>query len=292
DGGEISVTITPGVYSADTLAQEIENQMNASGVSGACDYQAIYIDAYNVFAIFTYPSCVFELKTTTALDAIWDVIGFDTAADTGFDSYHQGDYIRIHTEEWVKIDAGVGNTISACAAFTFYDNLQDTATLKIQFSNDNFATIPIDLSMTKGEFLYILLFDGLLPPSAPELTTFSYRYVRFYIQDIDNPDGFIELGRCWLGCPFWPKLGFDPKHKNVPVDASIIKESDGGQASTVQRTHFKRWNYNFGYGTQRTGQPDKAGFDALFASRGVSKEWVALEMPSTSSARVFSNPQD
>ena len=230
-GGQITLTVTVGTYNADTLAQELEDQLNASGVSGACIYVVVYDDDSNKFIIATDPSCVFELLCTNTTNSIWDVIGFDTSADTGFDSIHTADYIRIHTEEWVKIDEGAGNTISWCAFFVFLSNVQTTGTIRVEFSTDDFATISQAFGLTKntlGKNQYTNLFA----------TTQIYRYIRIYIQDIDNPDGYVEIGRAWGGCPFQPRIGFSPSYSRGPEDPSLIKESEGGQVSTILRSQF------------------------------------------------------
>lgn len=282
-GGQITVQIPIGVYDADTLAQAIEDALNTSGVSGSCDYEIYYDDANNRFVIATDPSCVFELICTNTTNAIWDTIGFNTSADTGFDSIHIADYIRIHTEEYIYIDAGVGNTISACAAFVAGHNLQAEATFKIQFSNDNFTTIPIDWSMTRSTArnMFVRIFGVI----------HTYRYARFYIQDVDNSDGYIELGRAWLSCCFEPRIGFSPDYSRIPLDPSLKKESEGGQISTIQRTYYRRRDYGFDLVTGET-EDTREDFDAMFDDRGASLELFILEKPSSSTEGRFLNPEN
>lgn len=282
-GGQITITITPGVYNADTLAQEIENQLNASGVSGSCIYYAYYDDDDMDFVISTEPSCSFKLICTNTTNAIWDTIGFDTSADTGFDSIHGADYIRIHTEEWIKIDAGAGNTISWCAFFVVYSNVQATATLRIELSNDDFSNIPFALGLTKSTLKnqYTNIFSAIQ----------TYRYARIYIVDVDNPNGYIEIGRAWGGCPFQPRIGFSPKYARGTKDPSLLNESEGGQISTIQKTQYDTRDYNFDLVTGETADTT-ADFEAMFADRGESKELVIVEMPTSSSSNEFITPEN
>ena len=282
--GQVSITVPPGNYNADTLAAEIESQMNGSFVSGSCVYYCVYDDENNCFIIATDPSCVFELLCTVPGNAIWDVIGFDTAADTGFDSLHMADYIRIHTEEWVAIDAGVGNTLDMCAFFIKNDNIQSGGVIRIEFSDDNFATIPQAYGLTKNTFdknQRVNIFNAML----------SYRYCRIYIQDIDNPDGYIEIGRAWGGCDFQPRIGFSPKYTLKPEDPTCMMESEGGQISTIQKPHYDSRDYQFDLATGET-QDIIDDFETMFFSRGTSKELWVVQMPTSSTSNEFTDPHN
>jgi hypothetical protein len=283
-GGQITITITPGNYNADTLSDEIESQLNSSGVSGACIYTVVYDDENNVFIVATDPSCVFELLTTNTTNAIWGTLGFDTSADTGFDSIHIADYIRIHTEEWIKIDAGVGNTIDWCAFMIKNDNIQSSGVIRIQFSDDDFVTTPFSQGLTKNTLGKNQRFNLFA-------TTQTYRYARIYIQDIDNPDGYIEVGRAWGGCSFRPRIGFSPKYTLKPTDPSRMTESEGGQISTIDKPQFDTRDYQFDLVTGET-LDNIRDFETMFDSRGTSKELWILEMPTSSSVNEFTDPHN
>jgi hypothetical protein len=283
-GGQITITITTGKYDADTLADEIENQLNSSGVSGSCIYEVVYDDENNKFIIATDPSCVFELLCTNTTNAIWGRIGFDTSADTGFDSIHTADYIRIHSAEQIIIDAGAGNTIDVCAVGIKNDNIQSSGTIRIEFSNDFFTTTPFSQGLTKNTLGKNQRFNIFA-------STQSYRYMRIRINDIDNPDGYIEVGRIWVGCSFRPRIGFSPKYTLKPTDPSRITESEGGQISTIDKPQFDTRDYQFDLVTGET-LDNIRDFETMFDSRGTSKELWVVEMPTSSSVNAFTDPHN
>jgi len=55
------------------------------------------------------------------------------------------------------------------------------------------------------------------------------RYWRIYFLDPDNPDGYIEVGRVWLGIYFAPQYNFQYGWRFEVVDDSNVTESIGGQ---------------------------------------------------------------
>ena len=55
------------------------------------------------------------------------------------------------------------------------------------------------------------------------------RYWRIYLLDPDNPSGYVEVGRVWLGIYFAPQYNFSYGWQFRVIDESKVSESLGGQ---------------------------------------------------------------
>lgn len=69
-------------------------------------------------------------------------------------------------------------------------------------------------------------------------STQYYRYWRIKITDISNPDGYIEIGRGFLGYAFQPQVNFTWDWEMIPVDPSVVTKSQGGQAFKDEKTPY------------------------------------------------------
>lgn len=272
-GGTLTGTLTSGTYNADTLATEIETQLEAAG---AHSYTVNYNDTDNKFEISDDTGTVI-LKLATTTNAVWDCIGFDTGVDTSTLAEHIADNIRIHTSEEIKIDAGSGNTIDFMAVWIFHHNISSTGTVKIEGSTDDFATIPFSFTMTSGVDLFCYIFDALK----------QYRYVRYYIVDVDNSDGYIELGRCWVSEWFEPDKPFSPKNSKDPRDPSLVNEAEGGQVSAIRREKYSKRSYAFDIVTAA----DQETFEEIFRECGFHSEIVVLAKKPNNATSDFEDPE-
>lgn len=95
-----TATITVGAYDADTLAAEIETQMEAQTTDG---FTVAYSDTSNKFSI-TNTVGTYELTCTTTTNAIWTYIGFNTDADKTGASAYNSDNVRIHSGVSVEFE--------------------------------------------------------------------------------------------------------------------------------------------------------------------------------------------
>lgn len=138
--------------------------------------------------------------------------------------------------EWVKIDAGAGSTITATCAAICSHNLTDGATIKIQGNDtDAWATPTVDESFTHDSGNMVKTF-----------TSATHRYWRFSFADGSNPDGYIEIGRLFLGT----YLTLDTPYTDFPysiidtsvVDSSITGQSYGDEGITLREYSFN-WNH-------------------------------------------------
>ena len=260
-GGTLTATLTGGNYDADTLATEIETQLEAAG---ADSYTVEYLESgsdANKFKI-TNDTDTFELECTNMTDAVWDTIGFDTSSDTGTDSDHTADEIRIHYVEFLYIDFGSAQTIYS--AIIKGHNFSDTATVKVQFSDDNWST--------QADYYEYTIQDDILVSNWSGYK--NYRYVRFWMEDPDNSDTYIKVGRIYLGGQFQPARGFRDPVETVPTDDSFVGVSDGGQVSgTVQRSVYDVSTYTLPV------ENEKSSYDTVIDAVGTSKSFFFCEDP-------------
>jgi hypothetical protein len=92
-------------------------------------------------------------------------------------------------DEYVSIDAGVGETLTADCAFLAAHNLSATAVVTVQSCDDGtWAVLDVDEPMTWDAGVMVAFFDSS-----------ANRFWRFLVDDPDNESGYIEIGRLALG---------------------------------------------------------------------------------------------
>ena len=264
-----AASLTPGNYVAANLASHIETQMEAVTTDA---FTVEYLESSNKFKI-TNDTGTFELLWNTGTNksrSIADTIGFDDAADdTGADNYTADD-MRIHSDEGIVADLETATSIYA--AIIRGHNLQGPAygVLRADFSSDNFATIG-----SANSFDYISGTDWGDPTIVIFSTPKTYRYVRIYIEDIDNPDTYVKVGRISFAGRFQPVENFLNEGDIVRIDPSIIVTSEAGQESSFQYDTYDTWTYVF----RVHGAAEKLNFDTMFDAVGTSKNLFICEDP-------------
>lgn len=266
--GTLTATINTGAFNAADLATEIKNKMD---VAGAGTYTVTY-DFDNLKFIIAIDTGTFELEGTGITNAIWGTIGFNTV-DTGLAASHTADYIRIHTHEYIQIS--LTSLASFNALFIFNHNIQTSGTLKWQFSNNNFASIPLEISPTRNGNIAVELLSIIQ----------SYDYIRIYISDINNPAGYVQVGRAWVGETFTPDIGYSSGGTENPEDKSVISESLSGESMSIQYPHIERRTYKFDI-----AEP-YIGFKNMYDAIGKSKPMVIITRENTPDSISFDNPE-
>ena len=118
-----------------------------------------------------------------------------------------------------------------------YHNLrpgQATITLK----GDNFSSMttpPLSESLTVTKNLIIKFLDEQE----------NYQYYKIEAQDSGNPDGYIRMGRIYLGSHFEPERNYSQPHMKQSIDPSIKRYSAGGQVSICERESYIQIPYDF-----------------------------------------------
>ena len=180
---------------------------------------------------------IFQLICTDAGSAaIFGILGYSTAANRTGALTHEADVLKIHTEEFLKWDLGVPTNPTGFFAVANRNvalNISPTAVIKLQGNwTDNWSAPAVDYTLTPNEFIISKIDSTGLSPLAQ-----GYRYWRLYIQDQDNPDGYIELGAVALcgnavitrGCPAFPFV-------TELQDRTNVVYSEGGQTISGRRS--------------------------------------------------------
>lgn len=119
--------------------------------------------------------------------------------------------------------------------------------------------------------------DVILPITSETITQFwttpqTYQYWRIKIADAANTDGYVKIGRIYIGQYFSPTYDVSSYAMQI-ADPSEIGLSVGGQLSGANRTHYKAWTYQFAY----LPQSDKETFESIFAEVGFTKPYFIVE---------------
>jgi hypothetical protein len=89
-GGALSTTITPGAYTDETISTALAAAMDDA--DGVQTYTVSY-DSTTMKMTIECPAAAFTLTCTSTTNAIWDVLGFDTDANTGSATSHTADNV-------------------------------------------------------------------------------------------------------------------------------------------------------------------------------------------------------
>jgi len=277
---EIVATITAGVYNADTLATEIKTQLDAGG---ALTYTVVYSDETNKFTISASGNFTIRWNTgtnrPTALGGtgktIAPTIGYGTAADdNGGASTFTADYVRIHSEEWLKFNLGSAQDIQAFIIKN--NNFSSTATVKIQGNSSDawgspattytFGTIDADIMVyfwTSAQ---------------------SFQWWRYYINDVDNSAGYIKTGRLFLGSYFSPTAEARRDYSESIIDPSDVLESKGGQVSSNIEEQYRTVKLVFDFASQA----DLDALETVFESIGIyGNMFVCIDTGSVSTRTYY-----
>jgi len=262
-----AASLTPATYNAASIFAHLKTQMEA-----VCSdtFTWAYLESgtdKNKFKV-TIGSGTFELLTNTGANkarSVFPTIGFSDAADkTGASSY-TADYVRIHTEEFLVED--FGSAIDIYGVFIKGHNFSSTAVVKVEFSTNNFSSISESFTFTIQAGVLVLEWDAAK----------TYRYIRIYIQDIDNPAGYVAMGVVSAAPQLQPSENFLNEGEIDRIDPSELQVSAHGQESSIQIEHYDVWPYTF----LVKGSTEKANFDALFDNVGYSKAFFIVEDPAS-----------
>ena len=135
----------------------------------------------------------------------------------------------------IDIDLGSAQGITCCAILAH--NITSGATIKIQADDNAGFSSPAELSLTHAAGIIVHFFSS----------TPSYRYWRFYIDDDSNSDGYIELGRLFLGTYLTIDNSCLRELPEEALDTSVVDYSLTGQAYGDEGDIFRRYALQFPY---------------------------------------------
>ena len=246
--------IVPGEYTAEELAAHIEAQMDAT--ASADTFTVEYLESSNKFKI-TDDAGIFELLWNSGPNSgrsIATTIGFDDSADDIGVANYTADDLRIHSEERITIDFGAATNIYA--VIIRGHNFSASATVKAEFSADNFATVASTTSFTVQDDILALEWDAAK----------NYQYARVWIRDRENSDLYVSMGVVFIGGHFQPTNTFLEESQYTPADPSVLNQSEDGQYSSIQLSHYRIKGYGF-----IMGSSDKSTLESVFVEVGTTR---------------------
>ena len=257
-----TATLTPGDYDAATLAVEVKTQLDTAG---ALTYSCVYDEATFKFTIGASAEIILRYWLTT--DAAWALLGFSMTYS--YSSYIQASftswYAAIHSGEILYCASGSTKTLRLIGIKNH--NLQSTATIEVRYYSDAFLTQVDSETLTWHE--------GQIATRTAQ----NYEYYAIYVSDPKNPAGYIEIGLVWAGDANVLHYGFTAEREETPEDPSIETESEDGQGSTIQLSHYLERTYTFDAVEPNT---DRALLRAIFAEIGKTRPCFIVESPPSS----------
>lgn len=165
------------------------------------------------------------------------------------------------SNETITID--LGSEYSVLAVALIGHNFSSGAAIKYQSSNDSdFDPLIADEALTWRNGIIFKF-----------LTSNSARYHRVNIQDASNPDGYVELGRLFLGDYFEPVKNFHMRFSDGGDDLSTVSPSEGGQIFGDEKSERRKLGLNWTAPVSMNND-DKQDFQAFVQSVKTTRPFV------------------
>ena len=259
DGAPKTVTITNGQYlSGSVMAAQIEADLNAASSGWTVSYSTA---TYK----FTISHATATLVLTSTTDAIWDSIGYTGAADVVLSGALETDEVRIHTVEYIDVQAGVAGWdvgfIGMITQLGQVMSMSDGSTTTIKANNvEVWDSPPLELAYDRNDQGYMkFLDDGT-----------NYKYWRIEINDRTNPGGpsvvsasYLYVGNYLTFTSTNVARGFS----KALVDPSDIQESQSGRRFFNRRTLYETWS---NLGIQLPERSDRLAFEQFVYDYGLT----------------------
>lgn len=263
---DLTATVAEAEYTSSTaLFAAIKTALEAAGAS----VYTVEADATTLKVKITSDGAggggIFEIDWTTS--TMGDILGYDTAAeDTGALTY-TADVLKLATSEWIQFDFGISTQPTAfCLIGARNDPIQITpsATIKIQGNETdvwNPGSVNSEITLDYDDRVIASI-------NSTGLWSEALRYARVLIEDLDNPNGYVEIGALFLGTFFEGTRGkVQFPFRGVHVDRSNITFSEGGQTFSDIREQTERFQVRW-FGLTVA---EKEEIDDLFRELGTSQ---------------------
>lgn len=165
------------------------------------------------------------------------------------------------TSATVSIDLGQSYTTDSIAIISH--NLSTDATVTYESATmASFATLLTQCTISVQDGVMFKFLDSQ-----------TARYHRINFQDADNTDGYVEMGRIFLGKYFEPEVNFHENYTTRLSDKSITTESEGNNYFSDEKQ--KRRELKLTWANPITlDLTDREGFEELFNYVGTSKDFI------------------
>ena len=171
--------------------------------------------------------------------------------------------------QWIKFDLGSIKQ-TQCVIIKYHNKLSTSGYIAIEAnSSDSWASPAFSENM--GDYVEDEILIYFFPADK------WYRWWRIYINDPDNTDGYLRMGRIYLGKYFGPERHFMQPHTKQRIDPSVKRYSTGGQISISQRESYIQIPYDF----RSIALADVPNFKTMWNSVGQSMPYFVCEIPSS-----------
>lgn len=245
-GPDRTATVAAGSYAtAAALGLAVAAAMNA--VAGTAHYSCSGPDVSENVRPFQITSnglggAIFTLRWTVAA-GLGNLMGFDTSADKSGALIYIADVLKIHSSEWLLWDLGISSNPQALILVGPQGSpmkLTPSAVVTLQANTTNAWSSPAFSQTVPYDPNAIFLIN----PAG--LATTPYRYWRLLIVDPSNPNGFVEIGKPYLGELFEPvRGGLQFPFSAQYIDRSTTVYSEGGQALSDTRPKTEQFQANW-----------------------------------------------
>lgn len=276
-------TLTPGSYTALSLIEHIAAVMTSvSDISGnSWIYQGTFSEATGKATIeetsgpetFSILWQTGNHGSSNADDNIGITIGYDDSADdTGASSY-TADYVRVHyPKAYIEIDLGAAYEIDFVALLNH--NIETGSTVKATGADDSAFSVNVvnDTITWNADDLYFFF-------SAAR----TKRYWRIHIEDINNADGYIQIGTIILGKYFEPSRHYTNNFRRGKRDPSDIQASDALVVYSSDKDDLEWGSFPF----EGLNAASKTEIDAMLAECKRNKAFVIVHDPDNPNSDSF-----
>jgi len=113
----------------------------------------------------------------------------------------------------------------------------------------------------------------------------AVRYVRIYIEDENNPDGFVSVGRCILSPIYQPSYNMSYGWNVSWVDESTVTRSYGGAVFADERRRYRRLKVSLDFLTEDEMYLNI--FDYMHRRKGIVSDMYVIPQPSKPDKFIF-----
>jgi len=268
---DLTATITADEYTTPALlATAIKTALEAAGGSVYTVSRSTTSDKWVITSDGAGGGGIFEIIWTDASSAAMaGILGYSTGADDTGGLTYTGDFINLHTDEWLLWDLGLSSLPEYFYVFGDRNEpieLSSSATIQIQGNfTDNFST---------QIFSETIPYDGRVIHTY-DLTGFGSTYLRYWRLRINDPQigsGFVQLGHVSLGNILRPSrgriaFGFGGSYRNFSNPVRVV----GGQVVSNVRPCTESFRVTWSNLTKQ----DRKLFEDHYKKKGLDTAFVA-----------------
>lgn len=230
DGIEKTLNITGGLYnSPSAFATQLQTDLNALSSGFTVSYSTVSLK----FTITR--SSTFSLLWSDPRTTCTDTLGYNNVDDTGLMTY-EGHELRVcWPAEWITFDLGI---VDNPKAILIIDS-QETD-IKIQSATNTLLQGAISNAWNTPENISISYHHQLMGSiDMAGLFSDGKRYVRLYIPDYNNPYGYIQLGKIYIG-DVYEIEGSDIQREfpETYIDLSNVERAISGELYADERATY------------------------------------------------------